>query len=1002
MRIFLFSKLKVMLVAAGCILAATAVMAQEPVVGTVRNDMGEPIGGVSVQAKNNERVRTQSGPDGTFRLQVEETTILVLTSVGYELQEVAAKPGSIIEIVMTGSVESLEEVVIVGYGSQRRTSVTGSVSSIKGEELVKRPVMRASAALQGMAAGVTVTQSSGKPGADGGTIRIRGIGTLGDSNPLVLIDGVNGSLDGVDPNDIESISVLKDAASASIYGARAANGVILVTTKKGKEGKVNLSYEGFVGKQAFTDLPEMVDGYTYMAKDNEARSNVGLTPLYNDEFLSDYLQYKNTDPDHYPDNDWQKLLYTGSGLTQRHHISVNGGSNVKVMGSFSYQNQQGLVPGFNYETYAFRLNTQTQINSRLKLETFMNGRHSPVSSAVQGDGVVGAANRIPSIYTARLSDGRWGIAKDGYNTLAALEDGGDYREFFNSLRLTGQLTYQVLPDLDVELGFTPNISDYSQKNFTKSIATYLPGEDKPAFITPNVARLTQRETQGWENTARLLVTYKKNYQEHAFNVLGGFEQIAYKFRSMSAYREGFEFPDLMELDAGALPNWTNAGNSTSWALRSYFGRLNYNFSDKYLLEANLRVDGSSRFASDSRYGVFPAISLGWVLSNESFLDDVAWLDMLKVRGSWGELGNQNIGDNFPYASFLSLTGKYIFNGKPVTTAILNELSNHVISWETTTSKNIGLDFSLFNNLDVNFDYYQRETSGILLKLEVPATVGLQPPYQNAGVVRNTGWDFLLNYRNTIGSFNYTVGANLSNVKNEVVDLKGTGPYISGYQLIQEGYPINSLFGYRSNGLYQTTGEVESGPSQFGDVKPGDIRYIDVTGDNAVNADDRVVIGNPIPRMNFGVNLYGEYKGFDLSLFLQGVGKRDVILTNEAAWALYNNNNMQVWQLDHWTPQNVNAAYPRLVAGSTHNNFQYADYWVNDGSYMRIKNLQVGYSLISEGLQKAGVQRLRVYASGDNIYTFHNMFPGWDPERPNGDSAPYPIASTYVLGLSLTF
>ncbi len=1002
MSMFLFSRCKLVLVAIAWLTATTAALGQQPVVGTVSNEAGEPLVGVSVHAKGNDHIRTISNQAGRFSVHVDTKTVLVLTNMGFLAKEVVVEPGTTIEVVMDESVESLEEVVVVGYGRQRRTSVTGAVSSLKGEELVKRPVMRASAALQGMAAGVTVTQSSGKPGGDGGTIRIRGIGTLGDSNPLVLIDGVNGTLDGVDPNDIESVSVLKDAASASIYGARAANGVILVTTKKGKEGKVNLNYEGFVGKQAFTDLPEMVDGYTYMSKDNEARSNVGLTPLYKEDVLRDYLQNKDTDPDHFPDNDWQKLLYTGSGLTQRHHISVNGGNTVKVMGSFSYQDQQGLVPGFNYETYAFRLNTATQINERLTLETFINGRHSPVSSAVQGDGVVGAANRIPSIYTARLSDGRWGIAKDGYNTLAALEDGGDYREFYNSLRLTGQLTYQVLPDLNIELGFTPNISDYSQKNFAKTIATYLPGEEKPAFITPNVAKLTQRETQGWENTTRLLVTYKKDFRRHEFQLLGGFEQIDYKFRAMNAYREGFEFPELQELDAGALPNWTNSGNSTTWALQSYFGRVNYNFADKYLVEANLRVDGSSRFNSDSRFGVFPAVSLGWVLSNETFLKDLAWMDMLKLRGSWGRLGNQNIGDNFPYASFLSLTGKYIFNGKPVSTAILNELSNQEISWETTTSRNIGLDFSLFRNLDVAFDYYQRETSGILLKLEIPATIGLLPPYQNAGVVRNTGWDFLANYRNRIGAFNYSVGANLSNVKNEVMDLKGTGPYINGYRLIQEGYPINSLYGYRANGLYQTEDEVVNGPEQFGNVKPGDIRYVDVTGNDVVNADDRVVIGNPIPRMNFGVNLYGEYKGFDLSVFLQGVGKRDVILTNEAAWALYNNNNMQVWQLDYWTPQNVNARYPRLVAGSTHNNFQFSDFWVNDGGYMRIKNVQVGYTLASDKLRQFGVQRLRVYASGDNIYTFHNMFPGWDPERPDGDSSPYPIASTYVMGVSLTF
>ena len=984
------------------LLVLNTAFAQQKVEGIVRDEGGKPLAGVTVSVSGFSGRSVQTASDGGFHLDLAAPDTVVFSSVGFESLKLPAKPGDKITVTLLESASELEEVVVVGYGTQRRGNLTGSVSSVDGDDLVKRPVMRASSALQGMAAGVTVSQSSGKPGADGGTIRIRGIGTLGDSNPLVLIDGVNGSLDGVDPNDIESVSVLKDAASAAIYGSRAANGVILVTTKTGKDGKVALSYEGFVGKQAFTDLPEMVDGYTYMVKDNEARSNVGLTPLYSSDFLADYQAHKATDPDHYPDNDWQKLLYTGSGVTQRHHVSVNGGNTVKVMASFSYQDQQGLVPGFNYESYGLRLNTQTQISEKVKLETFLSGRHSPVSSPVMGDGVVGGANRIPAIYTARLSDGRWGVAKDGYNPLASVEDGGSTDEFFNSLRLTGQLTYSIIDGLDVEASFTPNISDYSSKRFDKTIETFLPGESTPAYRTPSVTKLTQSERQSWENTTRFLAKYDKQFGSHSLNVLAGFEQIAFKQRQMSAYREGFNFPDLPELGAGGKENWTNDGTSTSWSLRSYFGRVNYNFDERYLLEANLRVDGSSRFDKRYRYGVFPSVSAGWVVSNEDFLRDNDWLSFLKLRASWGKLGNQNIGSNFPYTSYLSLDKFYLYNGKPVPTAILQQMANDQISWETSTSKNIGLDFTLFNNLNVNFDVYQRRTSGILLELDIPAIIGLTAPYQNAGVVDNTGWDLMVNYRNRIGAFTYSVGGNLSNVKNEVVDLKGTGPYITGYRLIEEGYPINALFGYRSNGLFQTQSELDAAHEQFGTVALGDIRYVDVTGDNVVNADDRTVIGNPIPRMNFGINLYGEYKGFDLSVFLQGVGKRDVILTNDAAWALYNNNNMQVWQLDSWTPDNPDAKYPRLVSGSTHNNFQYADYWVNNGAYMRIKNIQLGYTFDTALFKKLGLQRTRIYASGDNIATFHNMFPGWDPERPDGDSSPYPLASTYVFGVSLTF
>lgn len=967
--------------------------------GKVYSNDSIPIAYVTVAHKD---LTVQTDAFGAFSIKVSSSdATLTFSSVGYKKVTIA-DAGSDIEIYMTPELSTLEDVIMVGYAEQKKANLTGAVSTINSEEIVKRPVMRASSALQGLAAGVTVTQSTGKPGADGGVIRIRGIGTLGDASPLVLIDGVNGTLDGVDPNDIESVSVLKDAASASIYGSRAANGVVLVTTKKGKGGKIKLTYEGYTGKQQFTDLPDMVDGYTFMTKYNEARANVGTSALYSDDYLAAYQAGKVTDPDHYPDTDWQKILYTGSGNVQRHYVSVAGGDKIKLMGSFSYQKQDGLIPGFSSESYAFRLNTLTQISKILKLETFMHGRHSPITSAVVGDDAVGAANRVPAIYPARLSDGRWGIGKDGYNTLAFLTDGGEFGEIYNSFQLTGKVTLSPFKDFDVELGYTPSISDYSQKNFTKSVRTYLPGETEPAFITPSINNLRQKESQSWEKTTTLLARYKYTWKDHNFSFLGGIEQIAYDQRQMGAYRENFDFPDLTELNSGSVINWSNSGTSTAWSLRSYFGRVNYNYKSKYLLEANFRADGSSRFAVGNRYGYFPSVSVGWVINKESFFDDINWVSLLKIRGSWGRLGNQNIGDNFPFASYLSLTGKYIFNDVPVSTAVLTDLANSNISWETSESRNLGLDFELFDKFSGSFDIYNRRTSGILLKLEIPAVVGLNAPYQNAGVVENKGWDLNFNYHNAVNGFSYSIGGNISNVKNAVVDLKGTGPYINGYNLIQEGYPINSLYGYRSAGLYQTEQEVAAGPVQFGSVKPGDIRYVDITGDTIVNADDRMVIGNPIPRLTYGLMLSASYKNIDLSVFLQGVGKRDVILTNEAAWALYNNNNIQQWQLDYWTPENTDAKNPRIISASTHNNFQNTDFWVYNAGYLRIKTLQLGYTFPEKLFQKAGISKLRVYGTADNLLTFDKMPPGWDPERPNGDSGPYPIARTYILGVTLSF
>lgn len=1001
MRIRIY-KLRIFIVLTFCLVFSMKAMAQNEVNGKVVDDDGVPLAGVTVMVKE-KSIGTVTDLDGKYSLKIpEHNSILVYSYIGYLSKEEALNGRSTVNVVLEVDSKLLEEVVVVGYGEQKKENLTGAVATLEGEDLAKRPVMRASAALQGLAPGITVTQRSGQPGSDNGSIRIRGIGTLGNSNPLVLIDGIEGSLDGVDPNDIQNISVLKDAASASIYGSRAANGVILVTTKSGKGEKLTLQYNNFIGFQRFTELPEYTDGYTYMAKLNEAYNNMGKTPLYSDQFLKDYEANKATDPDHYPDTDWQKEVYTGSGAIQNHHVSISGGEKVNIMGSYGYQDQDGVIPGYGSKRHTLRLNAKMDIFDNLQAAVLLSGRHSEVySPGNSSDDIILTVNRTSPIYAAQFSDGRWGATSVGVNPLAMVVDGGFGRNSYDNFRSIFKANYQPVEGMDLEFSFTPEVNLSNGKRFIRSIPTYEVDSETPAFNVPTNTILRQSNSKSWENNLRLLGRYNKSFNKHNFSFLAGFEQIAYQYDILGASREGFTFPEYPQLDAGSVQNVKNSGSASEWALRSYFGRFNYNFEEKYLLEANIRLDGSSRFAEGYKWGTFPSFSVGWRISEEGFLKGSDLLSNLKIRASWGKLGNQLIG-NYPFASVIALGQNYVNGGQLVNGAAQLNMANSLISWETTTSSNIGADIGLLNGqVSMEFDYYIRNTSGILLNLPIPAIIGLNSPYQNAGEVKNTGWDMALNYNQAKSLFKYQIGFNLSDVENEIVDLKGAGPIISGYRLKQEGHPINTLYGYEALGLFQSESEIEDSPKQFGNYGTGDIKYADINDDDKIDADDRVPLGNSIPRLTYGLTFNAQFKGFDLRFLVQGVGKADVILTRDAAWAFYNAGKIKTWQLDSWTPENKDASYPRLIAERTHNNYQNSSFWVYNAAYARLKNLQIGYSLPSSIISRLPISKFRIFTTGDNLFTLHNMPEGWDPERPSGDATIYPITKTYTLGVNIT-
>lgn len=981
--------------------------------GIVLDEKGEPVTGANVVVKGSTH-GTITDLDGKFSLDVAEGAVLQISFIGYDTKEIKVNKSSFTVTLVTSS-EMLEEVVAVGYSTQKKVNLTGAVENVNIKDMLSKPVGMTAEALQGVTPGLTVTHGNGAPGA-GSSFRIRGVGTLGDSNPLVLIDGVEGSIDAIDANMIESISVLKDAASSAIYGSRAANGVILVTTKRSKANqKLKVDYNLYTAWQKFTNLAEPVDGYTFMSMHNECSRNEGKEPLYSEEYMKAYKTGRITDPYKYHETNWQKLLFGRAGFQHKHSVSITGGTDkLRSKAMFMYNDHTGIIKEMNYKQYVLRVNNDYTFNKYLKVQVDLGLKRStnvsPHDAQTGGKGIFEAVIRANPLGLPRLENGRLAMTDEGYPTPYSKRFVGQDQSRYNNF--DGRFTAIISPfeDLNINVSYSPQYSHSSSKKFAKPLNFYIEGSDTPANVFPDQSVLTQSEGESWKNTITATATYHKTIKSHDIFALAGFEQIDATSRSLGASRDNFPFLDYSEMNSGSVENQKNNGSSSSWALRSYFGRLNYAFASKYLFEANIRYDGSSRFASGNRWGVFPSFSAGWRINQENFMKDIKWISNLKLRASWGQLGNQNIG-LYPYLTTINLSGYgYVFGGNAYDGAAITEMPNSMITWETSETSNLGLDFGFFKNkLTGSFEYYVRNTKDILLKLPIPGNIGLSANYQNAGKVRNKGWDMSLKYRDGMGDFGYSIGFVLSDVKNEIVSLKGAGPFIGGSSIKKEGYPIDSYFAYEAEGLFRTDEEVKNHAKQIGVYDKGDIMYkdqlsIDTDGDGifdkadgTIDANDRVILGNSIPRMTFSLNLGMEYKGFDLSLYFQGIGKRDLMLTGYKTQA-FNGGAVSKWQLDHWSEQNPNSDYPRLTTAP--NNTAASSFWMYDGSFVRLKNLVFGYTVPKSLMEKVNIENLRIYFAGNNLFTLDHLPDGIDPESPN--AATYPLTRTLSLGLNLTF
>ncbi|WP_018473359.1 TonB-dependent receptor [Echinicola pacifica] len=994
--------------------------AKAEVSGQVKDgETGESLIGVTIRLKGGSG-GTTTNEEGRYRLKVDASSTLVFTYIGYQSQEIVVGGKQSIDVQMQMETTGLNEFVVVGYGKQLKEQVTGAISKIDAEELERRPVVSTTAALQGLAPGVTVTQQTGSPGADGGQIRIRGINSFGgsDSSPLILIDGVAGNLDMIDVNQIESISVLKDAASAAIYGSRAANGVVLVTTKRASADSFSLNYKGYIGKSEAIFIPEVTDGLTFMKVFNEANNNDYGYDLYSEADISAFQDQYAINPGNY---DWQNAILNGSGLTQNHFISLMANSDkIYVMPSISYADQQGIIENTGFKRIIIRNNMDIKPNDKLAIKFDMSLSNSDRTQIPHEGDVWNYLGRMPTNIPVRRN-GLWSEGWVNVNPVAQIAEGGNDKT--NTIELMGNLVVDVMPTdwLTLTGKVAPRYRTRNTHEFSKSIMTYNDdGTESGAAYT--FTDLTETAYRYYYENYQFLTQIDQSRGEHNFKMLLGTSRETYDQKYLMGYRRNYTYDTYEVLAAGADDaTKDNNGSHAQWLLVSAFGRLNYDFKSRYLFEANFRYDGSSRFSPENRWAAFPSFSAGWILSDEPFLQGASgFLDLLKLRASWGKLGNQNIGDTYyPYMETLAV-GSISMAENIHQLVTLNTMSNPDLRWEETMVADIGVDISLFENqLSLTADWYKKVTDGILLTLYTSQLTGLNAPYQNAAKVTNTGWELGANYENTIGDFDLNIGFNVSDVRNVITDMKDQ---TSGTLLRQEkGHSINSIYGYVADGLYQSQEEIDAGPTQFGTLQPGDIRYKDIAGafddnnrpipDGKINDDDKMIIGNTIPRYTYAMNFNLGWKGIQLFAFLQGVGKVDGYLNSHYVIPAINSSAVKTWQLDYWTEDNRDAAFPRLSTTST-NNTQNSTYWMKSASYLRLKNLQIGYNLPQKWIEKVGVKKVFVYANGQNLFTKTDFWEGYDPEiNYNASSASgvslgsggyYPQVKMYSLGLEIKF
>ncbi|MCK9641159.1 MAG: TonB-dependent receptor [Prolixibacteraceae bacterium] len=999
---------------------------QKSVSGKVTDSSGDPIPGVSIVVKGTTTgIITNSNGDYSLS-NIPENAILQFSFMGMKMQTISVGNKTTINVALELDMVEIEEVVAVGYGVQKKTNLTGAVSSISGEQMIKRPVTNPLTMLQGQVAGLQIVQGLGQPGDEAITIRIRGEGTYSSagSNPLVLIDGVAGSLANLNPNDIENVSVLKDAASASIYGARAANGVIIVTTKNGAEGTLKIEYNGNFGVNTPASMLKLVtNSADYMMLFNEAKTNSGVAANIYPQDVIDL--YKNaTDRVKYPNFDWLDYMFNPA-VVINHNLSLSGGTKGTLYNvSLGYVDQPGTMLGFNFKKYNLRINLKAKIKPWATIGanmSFGSGyRNNPPNG--QTDAFLSSIAQAPT-YGPFLSDGSGRYTSTAYSweghnkNMGAIIDAGTSLKTIN-FDLFPQLwaDIQILKGLNWYTKGAANLQDVGYKDARPKAPIYM-------FNTGlymgdlNVGTLGVKANHNQNFYLNFYSYLKYVFNLHAnnhFSAQLGYSQEYNKYNYVQAYRKDYISSALQEVDAGTLSIQTANGSENEWAIMSMFGRLNYDYKGKYLIEANIRRDGTSRIAKNSRWGWFPSVSAGWSLTKENYIKNLRlnWLNSVKVRGSYGLLGNQNIG-TYPYQALLSFVGNYTYDNTNLMPGVAQTaFANTEIKWESTSIADIGVDLQLFKGLNITYDWYYKHTFDILRRAQVLSLMGLSAPIVNSGEMENRGHEITVKYTNNVkngllGGLTYGGGFTFDRFRNKLVNFgaKEIGTQAWSPIINQNNSEYNAYYLLKNIGVFQTTEEIASSPKQFSDnVHPGDFKYADTDGNGIVNENDRVVVSGRYPKFQYSFNGNASWKGFDISILFQGVSGRKTYATGWGYEPFRQGSAPTTdWLTERWTGPGTSNHKPRLYYdyNGDAQNRRPNTYYLLDLSYLRMKNLTIGFTVPSKLILKINLQRIRVYFSGDNLFT-STKFPGLDPERPTGDGnfVQYPQNKVVSFGITI--
>lgn len=1021
--------LTIFLILSLCALSLTA-QAQIRISGTVADKDGAPVIGAGIVERGTPN-GTVSDNDGKFMISVSsDKAVLEISCIGYLNAAVPVSGRSRIDIVLEDDNRLLDEVVVIGYGTVKKKDLTGAISNVDGNKIAALQGVGLSQALQGSMPGVEVTRTSGLPGA-GATIRVRGITTIGDSDPLVIVDGVPVStINDVDVDAIENITVLKDAASASIYGARASAGVILITTKRAKEGQLHIDYNGSFSMLTRTRHPEQVSPTRFMELQNEANWNDAGNPegrdyfVYEKDFIENYMANHALDPDAYPLTDWDALMIEKWAPQHKHRVGVSYGNEViKSRAMLSYENEEALYYGRNVEQYTARLNNDIKINNFISASFDMTFNHKLTNNNQINP--VQAAFKYNPIYCAVWSDGTMGPGNNGTNTYARLHAGGFDRTERDAFYGKASLTVTPFKNFTITGVFAPSLRHSAEKDYVQQAYYYRePGvlSSTPlAGCTYNT--LIESRTDAKTITKQVLVNYSADFgQDHHTTYLLGYED-SYNFsESLVAGSDqmglaGYPYLDLANLNHLAGDGYP-AGNASDNAYQSFFGRITYDYKGRYLLQANARYDRSSRFAREYRGGFFPSVSLGWVVTEEPFMKNLVGgaLNFGKIRVSYGTLGNERIG-NYPYQSLIKFDSTPMWSSPSsiasMVTAAQTAYSIYDITWETTKTWDVGIDLTMFKNrLSIVGDIYHKDTYGMLLSRKIPDVLGYTDPQDNIGQMYTNGWEIQVGWQDRKGDFSYAVSANLSDYTSIMGDLGG---YQSlGSNIIKEGVEYNAWYGYRSGGLFLTQEQLDNAAKLYSTVGLGNIQYLDISGpdgvpDGIVNATyDREVLGSSMPHYQYGGNIKLGWKNWDLSMAFQGIGKvlawkgQAMIFRDGDAYTFPVEYDKHYWSYYKSDEENAKALYPRAtLTNSAKNDYeQTSDYWLFNGGYFRMKNVTLSYTLPGRITKALKMQTLRVYCSATDPFSIDSFPQGWDPESYSNLSA-Y-MTRTFTLGAQITF